>query len=162
MPSLTELSAASSVAAADQLLINQSGIDKRVTADKFPLLSAANAFTGSITAPNFRTYNLTLLVNDAVSVGVPSAGILIFVCPLVLKGSGVVAYYSPSSGSATAEILAQAASGSLLAVTPNAVLSDDTTSGVDSKINVNPLIGGNLNIKNRTASPTSMQIFIIA
>lgn len=39
MPSLTELSAASSVAAADQLLINQSGTDKRVTADKFGIIT---------------------------------------------------------------------------------------------------------------------------
>lgn len=45
MPSLTELSAASSVAAADQLAINQSGTDKRVTADKFAIVGAANAAT---------------------------------------------------------------------------------------------------------------------
>lgn len=134
--------------------------DRKVAVAKFALLAGA-AFVGAVTAPNFRTYNLTLLVNDAVFVNVPSAGVLIFVCPLALKGSGVVAYYSPSSGSATAEILAQAASGSLLAVTPNTALGDETTTGVDNKINVNPLIGGNLSIKNRTASPTSMQIFVV-
>ncbi len=42
MPSLTELSAASSVEAADQLVVNQSGTDKRVTANKFGIVGAAN------------------------------------------------------------------------------------------------------------------------
>lgn len=49
MPSLTELSAASSVAAADQLLINQSGTDKRVTADKFGIITTG-AWTPEITS----------------------------------------------------------------------------------------------------------------
>jgi len=45
MPSLTELSAASSVAAADQLVVNQSGTDKRADAGKLAILALANTFS---------------------------------------------------------------------------------------------------------------------
>jgi hypothetical protein len=135
--------------------------DRRVDVAKFALLAGAT-FAGGVMAPNFRSHNLTLLVNSAVSISVPSAGLLIFVCPLILKSGGAIGYYSPATGSASAEIYAQAASGSLLAVTPNTVLGNETTTGVDGKVNVNPVIGGVIWIKNRTASPASMQVFVIA
>jgi hypothetical protein len=41
MPAITDLAAAGSVAAGDQLAINQSGTDRRVTADKFAILGVA-------------------------------------------------------------------------------------------------------------------------
>lgn len=45
MAAITDLSAASSVAAADNLVINQSGTDKKVTADKFAVVGLANTFS---------------------------------------------------------------------------------------------------------------------
>jgi hypothetical protein len=44
MASITDLASASSVAAADNLVINQSGTDRKVTADKFAIVGAANTF----------------------------------------------------------------------------------------------------------------------
>jgi len=48
MAAITDLAAASSVAAGDQLAINQSGTDRRVTADKFARMNVAN--TGAVAA----------------------------------------------------------------------------------------------------------------
>ena len=48
MPGITDLGSASSVAAGDQLAINQSGTDRCVTADKFAIVSEGT-FTAAIT-----------------------------------------------------------------------------------------------------------------
>ncbi len=68
MTAITDLAAASSVGASDNLVINQSGTDKKVTADKFAVLAAANTFAalatfsagiaaGSITPPGVSMVN---------------------------------------------------------------------------------------------------------
>ena len=49
MAAITDLAAASSVAATDNLVINQGGTDRRVTADKFAVLGLANTFTADVT-----------------------------------------------------------------------------------------------------------------
>lgn len=49
MTAITDLAAASSVAATDNLVINQSGTDRKVTADKFAIVAAANTFTAAQT-----------------------------------------------------------------------------------------------------------------
>ena len=52
MAAITDLAAASSVAATDNLVINQGGVDRRVTADKFALLNATNTFASAVTFQN--------------------------------------------------------------------------------------------------------------
>jgi len=49
MAAITDLSSASSVGASDYLVISQSGTDKKVTADKLAILSAANTFAALAT-----------------------------------------------------------------------------------------------------------------
>ena len=49
MAAITDLAAASSVAAGDNLVINQSGTDRKVTADKFAVVGLANAFAAAQT-----------------------------------------------------------------------------------------------------------------
>jgi hypothetical protein len=44
MAAITDLSSASSVAGTDNLVINQSGTDKKVTANKFAIVTATNTF----------------------------------------------------------------------------------------------------------------------
>jgi len=51
MAAITDLAAASSVAATDNLVINQGGTDRKVTADKFAVLGLANTFAAG---QNFR------------------------------------------------------------------------------------------------------------
>jgi cyclophilin family peptidyl-prolyl cis-trans isomerase len=46
MAAITDLSTASSVAVGDYLVVSQSGTDKKVTANKFAVVSLANTFTG--------------------------------------------------------------------------------------------------------------------
>lgn len=49
MATITDLAAASSVAATDLLVISQSGTDRKVTADKFVVAGNANTVTGVVT-----------------------------------------------------------------------------------------------------------------
>jgi len=49
MAAITDLAAASSVAATDNLVINQSGTDRKVTANKFVVADNANTVTGVVT-----------------------------------------------------------------------------------------------------------------
>jgi len=49
MASITDLSSASSIAATDYLVVNQSGTDRKALANKLPLLSVANTFTADQT-----------------------------------------------------------------------------------------------------------------
>lgn len=46
MATITDLASASSVSAGDNLVINQSGTDRKVTADKFAVRSLSNTLTG--------------------------------------------------------------------------------------------------------------------
>ena len=49
MAAITDLAAASAVNGTDNLVINQSGTDRKVTADKFAIVVAANTFTAAQT-----------------------------------------------------------------------------------------------------------------
>lgn len=49
MAAITDLAAASSVGASDNLVINQSGTDRKVTADKFAVVGNANTFAAAQT-----------------------------------------------------------------------------------------------------------------
>lgn len=49
MTAITDLAAAASIGASDLLVVSQSGTDKKVTADKFAVLAAANVFAGLAT-----------------------------------------------------------------------------------------------------------------
>ena len=55
MAAITDLAAAASVAATDNLVINQGGTDRRVTADKFAILAMANQFSQILSAPRIRS-----------------------------------------------------------------------------------------------------------
>jgi hypothetical protein len=49
MAAIPDLAAASSVAAGDLLVVNQSGTDRKVTADKLVIAAAANTVSGVVT-----------------------------------------------------------------------------------------------------------------
>ena len=66
MAAITDLAAASSVAGPDQLVINQGGTDRRVTADKFAILSAANVFSQVQIIPRIRSLSLGGIADDGV------------------------------------------------------------------------------------------------
>lgn len=72
MAAITDLAAASSVAAADLLVVSQSGTDRKVTADKFGVLgnvgtwAALQTFSGQIKTPRVQgSATITLAANEA-------------------------------------------------------------------------------------------------
>ncbi len=71
MPGITDLGSASSVAAGDQLAISQSGVDRRVTADKFAVVSLANTFAAAQTMPQIKQPQTVFAANQTIGVGLP-------------------------------------------------------------------------------------------
>lgn len=61
MAAITDLAAASSVGTGDYLVISQSGNDRKVTANKFAIISLTNMFTAAQTVTN--TVNVLLELN---------------------------------------------------------------------------------------------------
>jgi len=96
MPSLTELSAASSVAAADQLAINQSGTDRRVT---------ASTLFGYVTAA-LQTFAQGIAIGAAnVKLWRPTQGVLRQASEYVTLAPAAVLVLRDDSGYALVDVL---------------------------------------------------------
>ncbi len=133
MAAITDLAAASSVGATDNLVINQSGTDRRVTADKFAVLSAANVFSQVQIIPRIRSLSLGGIADDGVVSFTPfnSNGILVLLGSNLALVSGIIMYRC--GGGSQCAILA-AAAGTLLATTVDQALTG--TTGVDGKVTI--------------------------
>lgn len=153
MTSITDLAAAGSVAAGDQLAINQSGTDRRVAADKFAILSAANTFTALTVTPRLRSDGPTSLTNNSVLSFAPntSSGILIILGNNLATASGIIMYRC--GGGSQCALLASSA-GTLLATAVDQVLTG--TTGVDGKVTISANgADGKIYIENRRGGTTS-------
>lgn len=92
MAAITDLAAASSVAAADNLVINQSGTDKKVTADKFAVVGNTNTFSA------IQTFSAAVnagLINNAADTNVANNGTYTFT-----YSAAIVMIHDRSSGAA--------------------------------------------------------------
>ena len=69
MAAITDLAAASSVAAGDNLVINQSGTDRKVTADKFAIVGAANTVAAAQTMAQIKPTTVSLANNATQALG---------------------------------------------------------------------------------------------
>ena len=128
MAAITDLAAASSVAAADLLVVNQSGTDRKVTADKFVTVNSSGATTVIARA----TITTVALANNATQTVSGSYGVLI-----VINGS--------QGGQLMAWMLNGVASINQVGTTIS------TTAGTASKLNVY-YSGGVYYIENKTGA----------
>ena len=71
MAAITDLGAASSVAAGDELAISQSGTDRRVTADKFAIVGVANTFGGNVRVPRLEVDGANAYIDTDSSATIP-------------------------------------------------------------------------------------------
>lgn len=69
MAAIPDLAAASSVAATDLLVVNQSGTDRKVTADKFAIVGAANTFAAAQTMAQIKPTTVSLANNATQALG---------------------------------------------------------------------------------------------
>ena len=147
MAAITDLAAASSVAAADNLVINQSGTDRRVTADKFAIVSAANVFSQVQVLPRLRSGGPTNLTDDTALSFTPNSsnGILIILGNNLATASGIVMYRC--GGGSQCALLASSASTLLNCVIDQTLTG---TTGTDGKINISANgTDGKIYIENR-------------
>lgn len=120
MAAITDLAAASSVAATDNLVVNQSGTDRKVTANKFAVVANANTLTNTNTfSGNTRVRphiiddaysldvshdTLTLTAGGLISLGTAFAGFLVVTeetsggTAAFLLGGGAVVKLGNSAG----------------------------------------------------------------
>ena len=147
MAAITDLAAAASVAATDNLVINQGGTDRRVTADKFAILAMANQFSQILAAPRIRSGLLGAILDDGVASFTPSAsnGILVLLGSNLANASGIIMYRC--GGGSQCALLA-ATAGTLLNCLIDTALTG--TTGPDGKINISANGGdGKIYIENR-------------
>ena len=160
MAAITDLAAASSVAATDNLVINQSGTDRRVTANKFAVLGLANTFTALQVIPRIQSRSLGAIPDDGVVSFTPtgSNGIIVLLGNNLATCSGMIMYRC-GSGSQCAILAASA--GTLLATVVDQALTG--TTGVDGKVTISANgSDGKIYIENRRgASNTSYTILEI-
>ena len=153
MAAITDLAAASSVAATDNLVINQSGTDRRVTADKFAVLATANAFTALQVMPRIRSGTLGALADNAAASFTPtiSNGILILLGNNLATCSGIIMYRC--GGGSQCALLGSSA-GTLLATAVDTVLTG--TTGIDGKVTISANGGdGKIYVENRRGGSTT-------
>ena len=153
MAAITDLAAASSVAATDNLVINQSGTDRRVTADKFAVLGLANTFTALQVMPRIRSGTLGVLADNAVASFTPnvSNGILILLGNNLATCSGMIMYRC--GGGSQCGILG-ATSNTILATVVDTILTG--TTGTDGKVTVSANGGdGKIYVENRRGGSTT-------
>ena len=153
MAAITDLAAASSVAATDNLVINHGGTDRRVTADKFAVLATANAFTALQVMPRIRSGTLGVLADNAVASFTPnvSNGILILLGNNLATCSGMIMYRC--GGGSQCGILG-ATSNTILATVVDTILTG--TTGTDGKVTVSANGGdGKIYVENRRGGSTT-------
>ena len=153
MAAITDLAAASSVGATDNLVINQGGTDRRVTADKFAVLATANAFTALQVMPRIRSGTLGVLADNAVASFTPnvSNGILILLGNNLATCSGMIMYRC--GGGSQCGILG-ATSNTILATVVDTILTG--TTGTDGKVTVSANGGdGKIYVENRRGGSTT-------
>ena len=71
MAAITDLAAASSVAATDNLVVNQGGTDRRVTADKFAIVDGANTFGANQRVPRLEVDSANAYIDTDSSTTIP-------------------------------------------------------------------------------------------
>lgn len=156
MAAITDLAAASTVNASDQLVVNQGNSptgDRRVTADKFAILAAANQFSQILVAPRIRSASLGTILDDGVVSFTPSGsnGILIILGNNLATASGIIMYRC--GGGSQCALLA-ATAGTLLNCLTDTILTG--TTGPDGKVNISANGGdGKIYIENRRGASTT-------
>ena len=156
MAAITDLAAAASVAATDNLVINQGGTDRRVTADKFAILAMANQFSQILAAPRIRSGLLGAILDDGVASFTPSAsnGILVLLGSNLANASGIIMYRCGSGSQCAQCALLAATAGTLLNCLTDTTLTG--TTGPDGKINISANGGdGKIYIENRRGASTT-------
>ena len=147
MPSITDLGLASSVAAGDQLVINQGGTDRRVTADNFARVAAANNFSVPQVAASYGSNDI-LVANAAAysfTPARPQGMILLFNRYPYNSANALIAYSVTDAYYAT--VLVQPST-----LIETKIVALNGTTGTSGKITVAAVSDGKIYIENRGGS----------
>lgn len=154
MAAITDLAAASSVAATDNLVVNQSGTDRKVTADKFGVLSNAATWTALQT---FSAYVKTGRVQQSAVVSMANNAAQ-YVSDWVTGTFGLLIIFDASNGYVGAFVLRGGAGATVEAIDPSNRFS--TTSGTATSINCY-YNAGQYWIENKTGGTAQVSVLFL-
>lgn len=163
MASITDLSSASSIAATDYLVVNQSGTDRKALANKLPLLSVANTFTAAQTFSdeiNVRQHTTMELwsIDCANGSTLTMSNTFVFQLSDASAFAGLVAVINTTDGGGA---LFMCAGGVVVKIADGSSVYS-TTSGTASKTNLYYDAGSNeYRMQNNTGGTRTYHIFSI-
>jgi hypothetical protein len=165
MAAITDLAAAGGVNAADNLVINQSGTDRKVTADKFAVVSLTNTFSLLQTLTSGAAIGTSGNTLTRVAAGVVRQKVenttLVATGDLAVQtgnnGRGLVLVYYANLG-LVALFAVEGATGSI--IWGNAANFGGTNASTNGKINVYAA-ANIIYVQNGTAGTVTLQVFVL-
>jgi hypothetical protein len=163
MAAITDLSSASSIAATDYFVVNQSGTDRKALANKLPLLTVANTFTAAQTFSdeiNVRQHTTSNLWSIDAANGTPLtlANTFVYQFSSTVVFTGMI-LLSNATGGATALFVV---GGGVVAKVADGSNVYSTTKDTASKLNLYYDAGsGEYRLQNLTGSSATLSIVSI-